>query len=194
MKPTKQQPNSSTAGKLAAAPLSEVSTQAVQPLGTATTNSKKAPSNSSEAPAVPNKEQQQQQQVHHVLDDFRLAAASLMSGTSSSSSQPVQHSSWGAIPLMDIPRIVKALAVAPPPPPPAAAVAPANGSSKGKGMANGGQEGSAVPAPMRPQTKARFRRVIQQTQQAMALLEKSMAAAAVAADGEGQEASGVHTV
>jgi hypothetical protein len=138
---------------------------------------------------VPNKEQQQQ--VHHVLDDFRLAAASLMSGTSSSS-QPVQHSSWDTIPLMDIPRIVKALTVAPPPPP-APAVAPANGSNKGECMATAGHEGSAVPVPMRPQTKARFRRVIQQTQQAMALLEQSMAAAVVAADGEGQEGAGVHT-
>jgi hypothetical protein len=140
---------------------------------------------------VPGKKQQQQQ--HHALDDFRLAAASLMSSTSSSSQQ-VQHSSWDTIPLMDIPRIIKALAVGPPPPPPPAAAAPGNGSNKGAGIATAGQEGSAVALPMRPQTKARFRRVIQQTQQAMALLEKSLAAAAVAADGEGQEGSGVVTV
>jgi hypothetical protein len=128
--------------------------------------------------------------VHTALNDFRLAAASLIA---SSASQPVQHSSWDTIPLMDIPRIVKALAVAPPPPPPPAAVAATDGSIKVEGVAGAGQEGSAVPVSMRPQTKARFRRVIQQTQQAMALLEKSMAAAAVA-DSLAQEGLGVGRV
>jgi hypothetical protein len=153
---------------------------------TAGTPSSKAAGNrtsSKEAQEMP-KQQQQQQHEHHALDDFRLAASLLMNGTNSNDKQ-VQPSSWGSIPLMDIPRIVKALTVAPPPPPtqvsrPAAAAAAGDGSSVTAGVAAAGQETSAVQQhPARPQTKARFRRVIQQTQQAMALLEKSMAAAAV---------------
>jgi hypothetical protein len=191
--------SSSNAGKLAAAPRQEESKQAVHSQSSAAgIGSSKADSNSSkskEAQELPSK--QQQQQGHHSLDGFRLAAASLMSSTNSASPS-VQPSSWDTIPLMEIPRIVKALTVAPPPPPPqvsrpAAAAAAGDGSV----VAAAGQESSAQHnQPARPQTKARFRRVIQQTQQAMALLEKSMAAAAVgcntAATGVEQRAAEGH--
>lgn len=202
LEPTGQPVSCSNAGKLAAGPRQEDSRKAVQQQSNAANSGSSKAANSSstskDAQPVPSK---QQQQEHHALDDFRLAAA-LLSSTNSSS-QPVQPSRWDTIPLMHIPRIVKALAVAPPPPPPpqvsrpaAAATAPGDGGGVGQGVVAVGQEAAAEvhSHPARPQTKARFRRVIQQTQQAMALLEKSMAAAAVkcnsAAGVEEQQAVG----
>lgn len=106
---------------------------------------------------------------HSAAQDFRLAAVSVMSAGSAA----WQLSSWDEVPLMDIPRIIKALAASPPPPPqPMVAMAPG---------ALGSQQ-QDTSATRRPKTKARFKRVIQQTQQALALLEKMQHAQAAAGD------------
>lgn len=81
--------------------------------------------------------------------------------------RPMQltESHWDKVPLMDLPGIIKALTAEPPPPPPPQQQIAAVGA------------GQSV---LRPQSKARFKRVIEQTTRAMALLE-TMAAAGVAA-------------
>lgn len=77
------------------------------------------------------------------------ALSALLSAAGEGSSPSTRFDS---IPLMDIPRVVKACMHAPPPPPPPSASA-------------------ALLAAARPQTSARFRRVLQQGASALALLE-----------------------
>lgn len=83
-------------------------------------------------------------------------------------------SGWDKIPLMDLPRIIKSLTIEPPPPP---TMQPQQQLSA--------QATDGLPQPARrPQSKARFQRVIEQTAKAMEILEK-MAAAGVNANSEG---------
>jgi hypothetical protein len=79
--------------------------------------------------------------------------------TGDASTAPSGLNTWDKVPIMDIPRVVKACMKAPALPPPEPLTA-------------------AVPACGRPQTQFRFRRVLQQGANALALLEYGMKQAA----------------
>lgn len=92
--------------------------------------------------------------------------ASLLAATSSRPESPLQQTDhWDKVPVMEVPGIIKALILEPPPPPP-------------KQRSPGAEDEQLV---RRPQTRGRFRRVMEQTARAMEILE-TMAAAGVAED------------
>jgi hypothetical protein len=98
----------------------------------------------------------------------------------------------GKLPLMDIPRVVRACVQPPPPPqllPPASCTAqqagPVGGSAaEGARDAGSEQQQRQRQQPARPQTRLRYLRVAQQSVAALALLEQGLSAAASSAEGK----------